>query len=371
VRSLVARYYGRKSSQSYFSGCSTGGDQAMEEAEYFPQDFDGIIANSPGMAYGRLMVSFLWGRRAATHFPDSRLSGAKLQMLHQAVLSACDDLDGVRDGVIEDPRQCKFDPAALSCKGDDAANCLNPHQVTTVREMLAGPHNLRTGEEIYPGFAWGSEASAEYPDAAGQRRIGWGGIQGPLADLFATPLLANVVFRNPNWTAGEFDFDSGVARVDHVFNGVITATEPDLRAFQKHGGKLIITQGWADPLNAQTYPIEYLERVEHFMAADADRTHDPTAQVGSFFRLFMAPGMGHCGSGPGPNRFDAVAALDTWVVRHDPPTKIVASKHVNDDPDQPVVRTRPLCPFPTTAHWTGQGLTDVAANFTCDSTAAH
>ena len=367
VKALVDAYYRRRSRQSYFAGCSTGGAQAMEEAEFYPSDFDGIVANSPGMAYAHLMLSFLWSRRVATAHSDSLLPPDKLQLLHRSAMSECDTLDGVKDDVLEDPRRCHFDPDKLRCKAEGSEDCLTANQIATVRGLMSGPQNPRTGEQIYPGFSWGSEAAPEYTGKSVEQRFGWSRIQGPLATRYAIPLLAQMVFKDPNWTGDNFDFDRDVQRVDAELDGVITATSPDLRAFRRRGSKLIMTQGWADPLNPPTYPIEYMARVTAFLEADSVRRHARPPATDSFFRLFMAPGMGHCGFGPGPNDFDAVAALDRWVVDHVAPERIVAAKHKTDDPRESVVRTRPLCPYPLVAHWRGTGSTDEAENFKCAS----
>ncbi len=365
LNTVMGAYYEKRALKSYFAGCSTGGAQAMEEAEYFPKDFDGIVANSPGMAYSHLMLSFLWGRKVATAHSDSELSPEALQLLHRAAMAACDKLDGVQDDILENPRQCHFKAEDLRCTSETTEACLTAHQVETVEGLMAGPTNPRTGQEIYPGFYWGSEASPEYSSKSGQQRFGWSQIQGQLATRYAVPLLAQMVFKDPHWNADSFDFDRDVERVDAELDGVITATNADLSAFRQHGGKLIMTQGWADPLNPPSYPIEYLQRVNKLLLAKGIRHDSKSLPTDSFLRLFMAPGMAHCGFGPGPNEFDAVAALDQWVTQHVPPTRIVATKHQDDDREKPIIRTRPLCPFPQTAHWNGQGSTDEAANFEC------
>ncbi|MBB6250626.1 tannase/feruloyl esterase family alpha/beta hydrolase [Nitrospirillum iridis] len=349
AKAIIRARYGTGATRAYFEGCSTGGAQAMAEAEYFPDDYDGIHAGAPGMNYTRLMMSFLWSSRATLLDPASTLPPEKLTLLHQAVLAACDAADGVKDGVVEDPRACHFDPAALQCApGTDTAACLTPPQVTAVQALYAGPRNPRTGEAIYPGLARGSE-------------WGWDLQQGKLLEAYVIPLFQNMVYDDLTWRWQGFDFDHDVALTDGKVGPIITAVTPDLSAFHARGGKLIMSQGWADQLNAQTYPIEYY----HAVAG----TKDPAqarVRLGDYFRLFMAPGMGHCFGGPGPNHFDAVTALRTWVEQGKAPDRLVAAKHADDrDPTSPVLRTRPLCPYPTVAHWTGTGSTDEAANFTC------
>jgi feruloyl esterase len=367
VETLIQRFYGKPHQKAYFSGCSTGGDQAMEEAQYYPEDFDGIVAISPGMAYSHLMLSFLWSKKVSEQYPDSKLSAAKLQLLHRTALAHCDKLNGVEDGLLEDPRDCDFDVATLKCPGPDGPDCLTAHQIETVRQLMAGPHNPRTGAEIYPGFYFGSEASPEYADTADLNRFGWTLIQGPLADRYAIPLLATMVFADSHWDPTRFDFDTGVRQVDAALEGVITAMDPDLRPYARHGGKLIMIQGWSDPLNPPTLPIEYWEKVNKVFASAAGGRK----AVEDFYRLFMAPGMGHCALGPGPNEFDAVAALDRWVTTHEPPTHLIATKHLKDDPRAAVLMTRPLCSYPAHAVWDAKGDPHSAQSFTCVPPRSH
>ncbi|MDG3442779.1 tannase/feruloyl esterase family alpha/beta hydrolase [Nitrospirillum amazonense] len=350
AKAIVAARYGTPAAKAYFEGCSTGGAQAMTEAEYFPGDYDGIHAGAPGMNYTRLMMSFLWSSRATLLDPASTLPAEKLTLLHQAVLNACDAADGVKDGLIENPQACRFDPAALQCKPDatDTSACLTAPQVTAVRALYAGPRNPRTGEAIYPGLVPGSE-------------WGWDLQQGKLLEAYVIPLFQNMVYDNLSWRWQDFDFDRDVTLTDEKVGATITAVSPDLSAFKARGGKLIMSQGWADQLNAQTYPIQYYQAVAG--------TSDPAqarARLGGYFRLFMVPGMGHCYGGPGPNRFDAVTALRAWVEQGKAPDRLVAAKHEKDlDPTSAVLRTRPLCPYPAVARWIGKGSSDEAANFTC------
>jgi feruloyl esterase len=352
AKAIVAAFYARPAAHAYFSGCSTGGAQAMTEAQAFPGDYDGIVAGAPGMSYAHLMLSFLWGKQVAGAHPDSKLGPAQLLLLHKAVLAQCDGLDGAVDGLLENPRACRFEPATLQCKdGEDAASCLTPHQVETVRALHDGPRNARTGEQIYPGFEYGSEASAQEPPVDAYS-YGWLAIQGPLADIFAIPLLRQMVYRDPAWDAGSFDWDKDVADVDRRVGADITATSPDLRAFRAAGGKLLMYQGWGDPLNGQSLPISYREQVRRASGADVD----------DYFRVFMAPGMSHCGRGPGPNAFDALAAVRRWVETGAPPERLIASKAADKDA---APMTRPLCPYPAVARWNGEGSLNDEKNFGC------
>ncbi len=279
ARAILRAFYGHEADYAYYDGCSTGGAEAMEEAEFYPDDYDGIHAGSPGMDYSHLMQSFLWGGLLPAQNPAARLDTTALTLLNNAVLQSCGGSTAVQAGYLLDPRQCHFDPAKLQCQsGQAAGTCLTTPQVAEAQRLYSPVKDPRTGLHLYPGFARGSESQ-------------WSLIQGVLVPAFAQPLLANAVFDNPNWDWTTFDFDNDAALVDKKLSPVINATNPDLSRFQAHGGKLLMTQGWADALNAQTLPIEYFNSV---VAAQGSlgRTRD-------FYRLFMAPGMSHCGGGPG------------------------------------------------------------------------
>ncbi|HEV2674656.1 MAG TPA: tannase/feruloyl esterase family alpha/beta hydrolase [Aliidongia sp.] len=347
AKAILQAFYQRKADYAYYDGCSTGGAEAMEEAVYYPDDYDGIHAGSPGMDYSHLMMSFLWGALPSAKNPAAALGAPQLALLHQAVLGACQADDGsiAGDSFLNDPRKCHFDPAVLQCKqGQDPGTCLSVAQTQAARTLYSPVTNPQTGLVLYPGFARGSEDN-------------WSLIQGALVPFFAQPLLANTVFDNPNWDWTSFNFASDARLVDRKLSPSITAISPDLSRFRAHGGKLIMTQGWDDPLNAQTLPIEYYNSV---LATDPD-----VERVQRFYRLFMAPGMGHCGGGPGPNTFDTTAALQAWVEHDQAPAKLIATKYVNDLPADGVAMTRPLCPYPQRAAYRGKGSTSVAASYSC------
>lgn len=332
----------------------------MEEAEFFPGDFNGIVACSPGMYYSHLMLSFLWGLKASTD--HATLSPQKLQLLHSAVMEKCDAEDGVKDGLLEDLLSCSFSPKALLCQGSDADSCLTPEEVKTAELIYQGPRNPRTGKELYPGFALGSEASPEFtgPLALG---YGWSMIQGRLATQYAVPLLKNMVF-GANWNWRTFDFDRDVEQVDRALHQDIDSVNPDLRAFHARNGKLIMIQGWGDPFNAQTFPIEYRNQVIAEFADGVGSQHAKSI-VDGFFRLFMSPGMGHCIGGPGPSATDALGAVRAWVETGMAPDRLVAQKvSFFGAPSSPAI-SRPLCPYPETAQWTHHGSTNDASNFAC------
>ncbi len=239
AKQLIQAFYGTPAKFSYFDGCSTGGGQAMEEAEFYPDDYDGIVAGAPGMSYTHLMLSFLWGAKAADR-PGGKIPPDGLKLLHQAVLNACDARDGVKDGLLSDPLACHFDPGVLACKPDQTSGCLSAAQVETARLIYQGPRNPRTGTQIYPGFAFGSEADpdATGPAASGPLAYGWGGIQGPLGEMFAFPLLREIAYHDPKWDWHSFDWDKDVADLDRRVRADITAINPQSQPFQTQGGKL-------------------------------------------------------------------------------------------------------------------------------------
>jgi len=336
---IIRDYYSRLPQYSYFNGCSTGGHQALSEAQRFPVDYDGIVAGDPGNNRIHLITGFLWSWEAVHKDTPRPLPAAKLPMIAKAVLAACDAIDGLADGIIDDPRRCKFDPGTLACKGDDGDNCLTAPQVESVRKIYGGAKNPRTGEQIFPGWARGTEASwaPYFIDPAEARR---------------NEFWRLWVFNDPNWDWRTFDFDRDLAYADTKM-AAVNSNDPDLKPFKARNGKLVMYHGWADSDVPPEDGVRYYEAVEHSMGGPGQTT--------DFFRLFMVPGMGHCGGGAGPNTFDAVGALDQWVEQGKAPEKILAAHISNGVTD----RTRPLCPYPQVAKWKGAGSIDDAANFAC------
>lgn len=361
AKALVAAYYGAPARRAYFEGCSTGGAQAMTEAQAYPEDYDGIIAGAPGMSYAHLMMSFLWGLRA-TEPPGAVIRPEALQVLHAAVLAACDGDDGLKDGLVSDPQACHFDLASITCRPTHAAGapCLTAAQVRTARLIYAGPTNSRTDASIYPGFAYGSEAGAAGGGSLAD--YGWGAIQGPLARYFAIPLFQTMVYGDPAWDWRTFDWDRDVDEVDHRVGADITALSPDLERFRARGGKLLIHQGWGDQFNGQTLPIEYRRQVIAALAGKG-RAARAEREVGDFLRVFMAPGMGHCLGGPGFSKFDALAAVQAWVEAGRAPDQILAYR--SPPAEGAGNAARPLCAYPKFARYTGAGSPADPASFRC------
>lgn len=367
ARRIVEQTQGRAPRRSYLYGCSTGGHQGYAEIQRYPTDFDGVIAGAPGNNRVRLNVGFLW-QFLANRTPDETnnqlIPAAKLPIITKAVVAACDRNDGVSDGVVDDPRTCRFDPAVLECKAADSTECLTGTQVSALRKMYEGARNPRTGESIYPGWPQSSEALTTAPNGspASGWQLYWGTTEPTRANFWR-----HWVFDVPNWNWWSFDFDRDLARADQRVGSMIDHTNPDLGAFKKRGGKAIVYQGWQDPVVNALDTIGYYERVRERQGSQAE--------VDRFFRLFLVPGMGHCAGGTGPTSFgnagtpapiadaqhDLLRALDAWVESGKAPERIIASRVV----DGKTVRTRPLCAYPRRAVYTGSGSTDDAAQFVC------
>jgi feruloyl esterase len=337
AKAMVQAFYGSAPRLSYWNGCSTGGRQALKEAQKFPDDYDGIIAGAPA---NRTAIS-LWIAFAVLKDPASYIPPAKYPVIHQAALAACDLRDGVKDGLIEDPSRCKFDPKVLLCKNGDGPACLTAPQVDAAKKIYSAATNPRTGQVLFPSLAPGSE-------------LNWG-IQAagpdPSANIFDH--FKYVVFKNPAWDWKTFDFDKGIALAEQPENAAMNSTDPNLKPFFSHNGKLLIYHGWADSNVSPLNTIKYYKSVEDTLGG--------ATKVSNNLRLFMEPGMGHCGGGEGPNVFDKVGTLDQWVEQGKAPEKIIASHSTAGKVD----RTRPLCPYPQVAKYKGSGSIDEASNFAC------
>jgi hypothetical protein len=375
-KAVVERYYARKPNKSYFVGCSAGGRQALMEAQRFPWDFDGIIAGSPSVSVPEHHMTMLWNNRSFTDKAGNALLGQpELELLHRAVIADCDLKDGVKDGLIGDPRQCAFDPARLACKADKEGACLTVAQVEAVNKIYRGPANS-VGQLIYSGggLMKGSEITwlEQLAGPSGDRRQFYN---------FAGEEFRYTAFQpspGPGWKPEDFDFDRDYRRLG-ISEGLNAATNPDLRRFKAAGGKLLSYGGWSDVLGIPMAAVDYYETVEKTMGG-----RKPTED---FFRFFMLPGMGHCTFGEGAFAVDWLGYLETWVEAGRAPDKIL-SAHVEargdtlssahddtavflqrmggwDFPLDPstVTFSRPVYPYPTITKYLGRGDPTDAANF--------
>ena len=354
AKALAQAFYAKAPEHAYWIGCSSGGYEGLMEAQRFPEDYDGIVAGAPANNWTRLMAGDLDGTLAVLKDSASNLPSPALELLNRAVLAACDSSDGVTDGVLDDPRQCKFDPAALTCAAGQAAGaCLTPAQVEAARRVYRGLKDPTTGAQLYPGLAMGSEP-------------GWPN-RNP-ASPFPIPISHYkwLVFADPKWDWRTFEFSDPAGRQAFLkgesrFAKMLNATDPDLRDFRRRGGKLLQYHGWNDQLIAAQNSIDYYESVVSLFGGRKMDRSEALRDVQTFYRLYMAPGMAHCAGGPGPNTFDMQAALEQWVERGIAPETVIATHSTNGTVD----RSRPLCSYPKVAVYSGKGDTNDAANFAC------
>ena len=339
-KAIVAAFYGSGAKYSYWNGCSTGGRQGLAEAQRYPDDFDGIIAGAQANPRTRLGAWHLTIGTAALKDPAAFIPPAKYPAIHRADLAACDAADGVKDGLLNDPPRCHFDPAVLTCNGGDGADCLTPRQVEAAK-IIMSPVKTSRGDEIFPGYAPGTE-------------LGWGALlAGPEPTAITLDHYKYVVFKDPNWDWRTFDLERDLASADKADNGTINAIDPNLTRFTSHGGKLLMYHGWSDQMVGPGTSVNYYNSVTKALGGPA--------KTMASVRLFMAPGMGHCRGGEGPDTFDMVTALEQWVEQGTAPEQILASHATNGVVD----RTRPLCPYPQVATYKGSGSIAAAASFTC------
>ena len=336
----IAAYYGRPAQLSYFNGCSGSGRMAFQEAQRFPADFDAVLAGAPGYDRVNQSVQMLMNAKATLDDPASMIPPAKYAVIHRAAVAQCDAADGLKDGLISDPLNCRFDPKVLACQGADAAGCLTSAQVAAATRIYAGVKHPRTGAEIFPGLEAGSE-------------LQWGGPAGGPAPLaVAGDLFKYVVFKDPRWDFRTFDLERDYDAVHRIDSLDLSPTSPDLEPFAARGGKLLIYHGWGDQNVAPRSSVKYHAKLVEKMGQK---------RVDDSVRLFFAPGMAHCGGGEGPNTFDALTPLEQWREQGKAPAEIVASHLTNGKVD----RTRPLCPYPQVATYKGAGSIDQAENFVC------
>ncbi|RVT93561.1 tannase/feruloyl esterase family alpha/beta hydrolase [Sphingomonas crocodyli] len=361
----ITSFYGRPAQHSYFVGCSDGGREALMAAQRFPEYFDGILAGNPGNAWSRWAAGLIWTQQAQRAGSPGAIPITKRALIQNAVMSACDQIDGVTDGLIADPRFCRFDPAVLTCSGTATDNCLTDPQVATLRQIYDGPRNPRTGEQIYPGYPPGIE------NAPGSNLITpWQ----PGMSSFGDTYFGQALFERRDWDFRSLDFDKDIALSDRKGAPVVDATNPDLRSFRARGGKLIHYHGWSDALMPAGASIAYYEAVMAFMARFPDQQSVANDPITSFYRLFLIPGMGHCYGGDGPTAItvdadttdpkrDLITALEQWVEKGVAPQMFVGSGPVPNAPSRRL--SRPICPYPQITRYDGSGNTDIASSFAC------
>ena len=340
AKALINSFYGRAQQFSIWNGCSQGGRQGITAAVRYPSDFDGVIAGAPAVNWMNLHAGRMAANRAANRTEASTIPQDKYVLVHTAALDACDSNDGVKDGLIENPLACRFDPKVLQCKDSAGVNCLAAAQVESARALYAPVRDPKTGQQVLPGLVPGSEPT--WGIAAARR---------PVAT--ALDAFKYIVFENPNWDPAMFNAATDIERTLRADrDDVLNSSSTDLEAFFDRGGKLLMYHGWSDTQVTPLNSVDYFQKVVARFGPQA---------AGASIQLYMAPGMNHCNGGAGPDVFNKVAALEQWMSTGMAPEKIVASHFTNSTID----RTRPLCTFGRIAKWTGSGSSDDAWNFSC------
>jgi hypothetical protein len=286
AKHVIAAFYGDAPQHSYFNSCSNGGRQALMEAERYPADYDGIIAGAPANYWTHLLASAASGVKATLSEAASYIPASKLPAIEAAALAQCDALDGVKDGVIENPMACHFDPSVLRCKGAESDACLTGPQLTALGSIYGGLKDAK-GQQVFPGLSPGAEGE---PGAWGSWVTG-DAPQKSQMYYFSTQFFENMVYDDPAWRFQSFDPDRDTKAADDKLAAVLNSTNPDLSAFRQRGGRLIIYHGWADPA------IPAVNAVNFYLSMTAKMGMTASGEIA---RLYMVPGMGHCGGGPGP-----------------------------------------------------------------------
>ncbi|MGH9617373.1 MAG: tannase/feruloyl esterase family alpha/beta hydrolase [Acidobacteriaceae bacterium] len=373
-KKIVEAYYDRPENRSYFVGCSTGGGQALMEAQRFPDDYDGIVAGAPANNRTHIHTGFLWNLQATNKAPGVQLSPATIAFITKSVVAACVGRDGGAPGdtFLTDPRECKFDPDTLpKCGGNNRADCLTPAELATLKKIYAGPTNPRTGERIYTPIPVGSENS---PAGIAMQ-------QNPAA--MSDELYPYRWAFGANFDYAKFDFDRDQYAVDRKLAPMLNANDPDLSRMKKRGGRILMFTGTADPLVPYQDALNYYERAiqaqqSRLAATGGVAKRQALEETQEFFRYFLVPGMAHCGGGPGLHDFgqdlrldlpqdsehDILTALVAWVEQGIAPDKIVASTYVDDDPAKGIRLQRPICAYPKFPNYIG-GDRKSASSYRC------
>jgi len=364
AKKLIEAFYSHPARHSYFDSCSDGGREALMEAQRFPADYDGILAGAPANFWTHLLATGVDISRAMYTDPAGYISAIKFPAIARAVLAACDAQDGLKDGIINDPARCHFDPETLACKHGDARTCLTAPQVASLKEFYSGGHDSEGGP-FFPGYAPGAE---EGSNGWIPWLIGYGP-GGSSSSVYVENYFRYMVFEDPAWNPITANVDSALRAADEKTAHALNAVDTNLHDFEARGGKLIVYHGWNDPAIPAWNTVNYYNGVVHAMGAPA---------AASFVRLYMVPGMQHCYGGPGPDAFGQLGittargpeygiydALEQWVEKGTPPGPIIATKYVDDNSAKGVEMTRPLCPYPEIAVYKGTGDAKDYTNFEC------
>jgi feruloyl esterase len=336
---LVSSFYGRAPQHAYWQGCSTGGRQGLAEIQRYPDDYDGVIAGAP--VYTPLVYSNAMLRVQAFHKqPGSNLLPEHVPLIQKHVLAACDGKDGVADGIITDPRSCTWDPGDLACKGAASADCLTQAQVETVRRVYSG---VKTKDGAFAAMPLMRGGESDWV----ARMIGTREQPRGLNSMLGAPFMSYIVKHDPSYDIMTFDPERDMKALATGLAAEVHQQNPDISRFISRGGKLLLWHGFNDPGPSPLSTIEYFDQVRQKVPAAKESV-----------RLFLAPGVLHCGGGPGPDRFDTLTAMERWVEQGTPPASMIATKA-----NSPI--SRPLCAYPQLPRYTGRGDPNDAASFTC------
>ena len=370
AKAAINAFYGSAPQHSYFAGCSNGGRQALMEAQRYPADYDGILAGAPANFWSHLVSSSLWDAQATTLDPASYIPASKIPAIAHAVVEACDAKDGVKDGILNDPRQCHFEPKSMLCKSGNSDSCLTEAQAVALSKLYAGAKDAQ-GHQIFPGFLPGAEEGGG----------GWGlwitGAEPGKSLLFAFGYgyFSDMVYSDAAWNYKTTNFDRAVGDADKRTAHILNATDANLKPFTSRGGKLLMYHGWNDAAISAINSINYYNEVVAKLGVK---------DAASAVRLYMLPGVQHCAGGTGPDAFgdpgtpqpddagrNATLALEQWVEKGTEPSQIIATKYAAGQGPLPdfskPVMTRPLCPYPQAAKYNGTGDTNDAASFSCEA----
>jgi hypothetical protein len=361
AKAVIRAYYDEVPKWSYHAGCSGGGRQALMSLQRYPGDFDGFVIGAPANNWTGQTANWI-NKGLAFADPANVIPAEKLPAIQAAVAAQCDALDGVNDGIVSDPRRCRFNPDVLACPAKDGgAACLTPPQIAALKRIYRGPVDSK-GRQLFPGEEPGTDIVA----ASAQNFV----------DRLGATTVGGLVLNRTDWDLRGFDFDRDSRMMEQKIGSIFNANDADLRAQKAKGIKVIQYHGWADQALSPGESINYYERVMAKMGGVANSQ--------AFYRLFMAPGMAHCGGGAGPNRFgqsgggsvgplvpgstasdDIVKALERWVEEGIAPDRLIATKYKNDAATEPALMRRPLCPYPQVQKYNGTGDPNVASSFSC------
>ena len=368
AKSMLLAFYGKPARHRYFSGCSTGGRQALMAAQRYPEDWEGILVGAPSSL--EQFIGFAWNESVILGKKGSSIAPQKIPAIQQAALRQCTSKTQVINGIATDPRHCRFDPDMLMCSAEENDACLTAAQAAALKKLYQGPR-LQEGGQLYPGYEptmeaerWSTSILSDPPEQAVQFRYG-------------RQFLSNIVYGDAGWRTNPFDLDAVWNDVKQQLilgeslDSVMNSRDPNLHKLQQSGGKVLMYFGWGDSLVAPQSGINYYNKV---------KTAVGTSNTEDFFRLFMVPGMAHCMAGPGSNAFgqifalpalkddadhSVVRALERWVEEGRAPERIIATKYHNESPEQGVEATRPLCPYPQVSFYLGSGDPQSAQHYAC------